>query len=161
MYRFLLLLASAAVVLGQAADPSYPFLEKAYAATKARQYAEAVTAFEQAIAARAAAGATVANGSGAASANPTGAASARAGVRKDFAYALLKTGDNEAARDQFAEASRLDPGDAHAALEYAFLCYETKKPVEARRTFQRLRLEGNMTAAQEPSGPTPGRTGRV
>ena len=45
----------------------------------------------------------------------------RASIRKDLAYTLLKTGETEAARDQFAEAMRLDPGDEHAALEYAFL----------------------------------------
>src|SRR5262249_37945638 len=41
---------------------------------------------------------------------------------------------------------RLDPGDEHIALEYAFLCYETKKPVEARRGFAKYRLT-NTTAA--------------
>src|SRR5207248_8558572 len=30
-----------------------------------------------------------------------------------------------------------------AALEYAFLAYETKKPIEARRTFDRLRHRGS------------------
>jgi len=127
VYRFLLLLASAAAAFCQAADPAYPFLEKAYAAVNAHQYAAAVTAFGQAVAV----GGTV-----------------QASVRKDFAYALLKVGENEAARDQFAEAARLDPQDTQAALEYGFLCYETKKPIEARRTFDRLRMQGNMTAAQ-------------
>jgi len=128
VYRFILFLAGAAVALGQSADPSYPFLEKAYAAMKDHRYPEAVGAFGDAIAA---------------ATRPASGA-----VRKDFAYALLKIGENEAARDQFAEAARVDPRDSQAALEYAFLCYETKKPIDARRTFQRLRLEGNMTAAQ-------------
>lgn len=210
MYRFLLLLASAAAALGQSADPAYPFLEKAYAAMSAHQYPEAVAAFEQAIAVASAAsgevhgvaghagglagerkdagggaagyvapvrqlavksttvspGATPTRGApvsgrvaGAVSERPTGGASVSASastkglpvqtsVRKDFAYALPKIGENERARDQFAEAARLDPSDTQAALEYAFLCYETKKPIEARRTFHRLRLDGNMTAAQ-------------
>jgi len=63
----------------------------------------------------------------------------RADIRKDLAYTLLKTGETEAARDQFAEAMRIDPRDDQASLEYAFLCYETRQPVLARRTFDRLR----------------------
>ena len=47
-------------------------------------------------------------------------------------------GENQRARDHFAEAMRLDPGDTHVALEYAFLCYETGQPVAARRTFARV-----------------------
>jgi Tfp pilus assembly protein PilF len=70
------------------------------------------------------------------------AASANPALRKDLAYTYLKTGENEAARDQFAEALRLDPADEHVALEYAFLCYETKKQAEARRVFDRLRKSG-------------------
>jgi tetratricopeptide (TPR) repeat protein len=66
-----------------------------------------------------------------------------AGAHKDLAYTLLKTGDNVEARDEFAIAMRLNPADETAALEYAFLCYETKMPVEARRTFDRLRKHGN------------------
>ncbi len=50
-----------------------------------------------------------------------------ASIRKDLAYTYLKIGETEAARDQFAEALRLDPKDTHLALEYAFLCFETKK----------------------------------
>ncbi len=70
----------------------------------------------------------------------------RADIRKDLAYTLLKVGETEAARDQFAEAMRIDPTDDHAALEYAFLCYETRQPVLARRIFDRLR-HANATAA--------------
>jgi Tfp pilus assembly protein PilF len=69
-------------------------------------------------------------------------------MRKDLAYTLLKIGENEAARDQFAEAMRLDPRDDHVALEYAFLCYETKQQAVARRIFDRIRKTGNATAAQ-------------
>lgn len=64
-------------------------------------------------------------------------------AHKDLAYTLLKTGDDEAARDQFAASMRIDPRDDTAALEYAFLAYETKKPIEARRIFDRLRRSAN------------------
>ncbi len=37
---------------------------------------------------------------------------------------------------------RLDPADQHVALEYAFLCYETKQQAEARRIFDRIRKTG-------------------
>lgn len=66
-----------------------------------------------------------------------------AGAHKDLAYTLLKTGENADARDEFAIASRLNPQDDTAALEYAFLAYETKQPIEARRTFDRLRHSTN------------------
>jgi Tfp pilus assembly protein PilF len=66
--------------------------------------------------------------------------------RKDLAYTLLKTGDTEAARDQFAAVMQADPSDTQVALEYAFLCYETKKPVEARRTFDRFRASSTTAA---------------
>lgn len=68
-----------------------------------------------------------------------------AGAHKDLAYTLLKTGDTVEARDEFAAAMRLNAADETAALEYAFLCYETKMPVEARRTFDRLRKSANST----------------
>ena len=72
----------------------------------------------------------------------------RASIRKDLAYTLVKIGENEAARDQFAEAMRIDPADEHVALEYAFLCYETKQQAIARRIFDRIRKAGNATAEQ-------------
>jgi hypothetical protein len=70
---------------------------------------------------------------------------------------LLKTGDSEAARDQFGEALKLEPADLHLALEYAFLCYEARdnasaRKAEARRIFARIRESGDpasrATAAQ-------------
>ena len=70
----------------------------------------------------------------------------QAGNHKDLAYTLLKIGETEAARDEFAEAMRLDPADDHVALEYAFLCYETKQQQTARRVFDRIRKTGNATA---------------
>lgn len=102
----------------QVADPYEPL--------RANQYDVAITRFEKAIAAE----------------------PERADLRKDLAYTLLKVGEVDAARDQFAEAMKLDPEDDHVALEYAFLCYETKEQVQARRTFDRLRQKGNATAEE-------------
>ena len=116
------------VALGQAADPAYAPLDRAYAALRAKNYEEAIQGFEQA-----------------AKLDP-----ARASIRKDWAYTLLKIGETEAARDQFAEAMRLagdGPEDVQVALEYAFLCYETKQQITARRVFDRLRKSGNPVAA--------------
>src|ERR1051326_9210934 len=112
------------VAVGQVPDPAYAPLDEAYSALRAKNYDDAIRGFEQA--------ATLA---------PT-----RAPIRKDLAYTLLKVGENEKARDQFAEVLRLDPDDQQSALEYAFLCYETKQPVIARRVFDRLRKAGNPTA---------------
>ena len=85
-----------------AQDPAYAALTKAYSALQARDYDPAVDAFREA-----------------ARLSP-----ARADIRKDLAYALLRTGDSEAARVEFGEGMRLDPADFHTALEYAFLCFE-------------------------------------
>ncbi|MGH9582478.1 MAG: tetratricopeptide repeat protein [Bryobacteraceae bacterium] len=72
-----------------------------------------------------------------------------AAAHKDLAYTLLKAGDDEDARDEFAAAMRLNPNDDTAALEYAFLAFETKKPItyqiHARRIFDRLRHSSNPT----------------
>jgi len=115
-------------VLGQAPDPAldpaYVPLDRAYSALRAKNYEEAIRGFEQAAALD----------------------SGRASIRTDLAYTLLKIGQTEAARDQFAEAMTLNPADDQVALEYAFLCYETKQPIIARRVFDRLRKSGNPTA---------------
>jgi len=115
-------------VLGQAPDPAldpaFVPLDRAYTALRAKNYEEAIRGFEQAEAL-----------------DP-----GRASIRKDLAYTLLKIGQTEAARDQFAEAMTLDPADDQVALEYGFLCYETKQPIIARRVFDRLRKSGNPTA---------------
>jgi Tfp pilus assembly protein PilF len=103
------------------ADPALRPLDQAYAALRLRHYSEAIARFEEAVA----------------------AAPRRAAIRKDLAYAYLKIGETEAARDQFAEAMRLEPRDFHVALEYAFLCYETRQRAEARRVFDRVRHEGD------------------
>jgi Tfp pilus assembly protein PilF len=103
------------------ADPAYATLSKAYEFLRNRDYDKAIALFEKAI-----------------EAAPT-----RPSIRKDLAYTLLKVGESEAARDQFGEAMRLDHNDIHVALEYAFLCYETKMQVEARRIFDRIRKTGD------------------
>ena len=106
-------------------DPAYAPLSKAYESLRIRDYDKAIAFFEKAI-----------------EAAPT-----RPSIRKDLAYTLLKVGESEAARDQFGEAMRLDHNDIHVALEYAFLCYETKKQVEARRIFDRIRKSGDPASA--------------
>ena len=41
---------------------------------------------------------------------------------------------------------RLDPSDFHVALEYAFLCFESKEKAQARRIFDRVRRTGDPQA---------------
>lgn len=112
-----------AAAIGQS-DPAYAPLEKAFEALRSRNYDVAIDWFERAVA----------------------LAPQRADIRKNLAYALLKIGETEAARNQFAEAMRLDQTDHHVALEYAFLCYETKQQAVARRVFDSLRKSGVATA---------------
>jgi Flp pilus assembly protein TadD len=120
----------AALLLGSAAaqnpDPAYQSLRHAYDALRDKNYDDAIAGFERAIS----------------------LAPARASTHKDLAYTLLKIGENERARDQFAEVMRLDTEDQHAALEYAFLCYETKQQSIARRIFDQIRKNGNPTAEE-------------
>ncbi len=97
-------------------------LEGAYKAAAAKDYDRAIALFRKGLALQ------------------PGAASAH----KDFAYTLLKTGETSEARDEFAAAMQLNPADELAATEYAFLSYETQKPIEARRTFNRLRHSANV-----------------
>ena len=118
LLRFILLVSASAACLAQTAA------DQAYDALRAKDYDRAIADFKQAVE----------------------QAPERADLRKDLAYTLLKTGETEAARDQFAEAMRIDPKDDQASLEYAFLCYETRQPVLARRIFDRLR---------NASGPAP------
>jgi tetratricopeptide (TPR) repeat protein len=114
------LLKFALLVLMPVTGVAQTAADQAYEALRANDYDRAIAAFRQAI--------------GQDVQTPQ-----RADIRKDLAYTLLKIGETEAARDQFAEALRIDPNDDHAALEYAFLCFETKQPVLARRIFDRLR----------------------
>ena len=97
---------------------------RAYEALRAKDYDAAIPLFREAIE----------------------QAPANATLRQDLGYTYLKAGENEAARDQFAAALRLDPSAERIALEYAFLCYETRKPAEARRTFDRIRKTGSPDA---------------
>jgi Tfp pilus assembly protein PilF len=104
--RALMLFAVAAVLgFAQPRDAAFQASERAYTALRARDYDVAVPAFLAAIQ----------------------AAPARADLRKDLAYTYLKIGEPTLARDQFRAGMRLDPADPTAALEYAFLCYETKQ----------------------------------
>lgn len=123
--RVVILLAAASVLASsQPTEPGSVVLDRAYQALRVRDYDVAVTGFLAAIQ----------------------AAPDRADVRKDLAYTYLKIGESELARDQFREAVRLNPVDETAALEFAFLCYETRQQAEARRVFDRLRRAGNLVA---------------
>jgi tetratricopeptide (TPR) repeat protein len=109
-----LLVVAAGLTYAQSAESE---LAQGYQALAAKDYDAATSLFRKALLAQ-----------------PSNAA-----VHKDLAYTLLKTGDNAEARDEFAAAARLIPGDETASLEFAFLAFETGKPIEARRTFDRLR----------------------
>lgn len=123
MHRILVaLLATAA--FGQNLDPAYAQLDRAYEELRAKDYDAAIADFEVVLA----------------------TAPERASVHKDLAYTLLKTGENIRAREHFAEAMRLDPGDKQVALEYAFLCYETGEPIVARHIFERFRASDSTAA---------------
>jgi tetratricopeptide (TPR) repeat protein len=115
-----MLIVLVAVASG-AAGPEYAALEKAFARLQARDYPAAIAQFREA----------------------AQLAPARADIRKNLAYTLLKIGDTEPARDQFEEAMRLDPADLHVALEFAFLCHETGRTREARLVFDRIRKSGD------------------
>jgi Flp pilus assembly protein TadD len=119
------LLVVAMLAYGQT-DPVYQALDSAYRHLKATRYLQSIENFERAAA----------------------LAPARASIRKDLAYVLLKVGENERARDQFLAASGLDPDDTAAALEYAFLAHETGQSREARLAFDRLRRSGDAAAEQ-------------
>ena len=73
--------------------------EDPYAFLKNKDYDRAVAAFESGL-----------------QANP-----GNVNLRKDYAYTLLKIGESETARDQFAEIEKSAPRDWQAALEYGFL----------------------------------------
>jgi tetratricopeptide (TPR) repeat protein len=118
LLTFALLSAVARLGLADGAHP--PELDQAYQRLAAKDYDSAIELFRKALVAM-----------------PGNAA-----VHKDLAYTLLKAGDNADARDEFEQAVRIDPKDETAALEFAFLAFETKKPIEARRTFDALRQTG-------------------
>src|SRR5665213_1136117 len=103
--------SDAAASRNQAGGPVYAPLTQAFDALRMRDYDAAIVLFRQASA----------------------LAPQRTDIRKNLAYTLLKTGDNDGARDQFGEAMRADPSDFHVALEYAFLCFEAKDDAPARK----------------------------
>jgi Tfp pilus assembly protein PilF len=107
-------------------DPAYASLSRAYEALHVRAYEPAIADFMKAIE----------------------AAPKRASIRKDLAYTYLKIGENILARDQFREAMTIDPADTQVAMEYAFLCFETKEQAEARRIFDRIRKTGKSSSEQ-------------
>ena len=109
----------------QTADPAYSILNKAYESVRARDYEIAIAAFRRAVE----------------------IAPLRVDIRKNLAYTMLKVGETEAARDQFAEAMRLDPSDHHVALEFAFLANETDRRRVARLVFDRVRTASGADAA--------------
>lgn len=128
--RFVLFSFLAAAAIAQT-DPAYEPLSKAFDALKTRDYDSAIVLFGKAAA----------------------LAPQRSDIRKNLAYTLLKTGENEAARRQFQEAMRIDPADSHVALEYAFLCFEATqdapaRKAEARRIFAQVRDHGTDAATR-------------
>jgi Tfp pilus assembly protein PilF len=122
--RTAVLFLMAGLALAQPPDPAYPPLTRAYEALKTRDYDTAIANFLKGIE----------------------AAPERASIRKDLAYTYLKVGENILARDQFHEAMTIDPKDTQVAMEFAFLCYETKEQAQARRIFDRIRKTGNAEA---------------
>jgi tetratricopeptide (TPR) repeat protein len=124
--RAALLLQTTAALLFCQSPPGQADLTKAYDALKNRDYDLAIELFHKGIALQ--------------PANP--------GLHKDLAYTFLKAGDNPAARDEFAAALKLNPQDENAALEFAFLAFETKQPIQARRMFDKLRQTGSAATRQ-------------
>jgi Tfp pilus assembly protein PilF len=124
--RAVVVFVACRLALAQAPDSAYEPLERAYEALRAKDYDAAVAGFLKGIE----------------------AAPGRASIRKDLAYTYLKIGENELAREQFREAMGIQPADVQVALEYAFLCYETKEQAQARRIFDRVRKTGNAVAEQ-------------
>ncbi len=115
------MLSAFALLAAAAADPAYSTFDQAYAALRSRDYDAAVALFRS--------GLVVSPG--------------RNDIRKDLAYTLLKAGDPAPARDHFAEVARRVPSDFNAALEYAFLAFETGQQREARLVFDRVRKAGD------------------
>lgn len=113
----------AVLIAWLAAAPGFtgPVLNDAYGHLRARRFEEAIAGFERAIS----------------------MAPVSANVHKDLAYMLLKTGETEAARENFREGMHIDPNDHHAALEFGFLAYETGLTAESRRVFDRVRKTGD------------------
>ncbi len=120
LWRFWMIFSLSAA-LGVAQNPGDAEFNQAYKALASKDYDAAIAAFQAGLAKQ--------NGN--------------AGAHKDLAYTLLKTGDNAEARDEFKAALKINPKDETAALEFAFLAFETKQPIEARRMFDTLRRSAN------------------
>ena len=71
------------------------------------------------------------------------AAPRRTDIRKELAYAYLKVGERELAREMFEQALQLEPQDLRAALELAFLCYETGQEARALELLDLVRRSGD------------------
>jgi len=122
--RAAILMAACALAGAQTPDPAYEPLARAYDALRAHDYDGAVAGFTRAIE----------------------LAPERASIRKDLAYTYLKIGENGLAHEQFHAALAMDAADVQVAMEYAFLCYESKQEAEARRIFDGIRRNGNAVA---------------
>jgi Tfp pilus assembly protein PilF len=122
--RPIVVLAIAGAIRGQSPGPEIAVVDKAYEALRASDYDAAIERFHEAI-----------------KIQPD-----RAALHTDLAYTLLKIGESQQARDQFGEAMRLEPENDHFAMEYAFLCYETKRQAIARRIFDRIRARDAIAA---------------
>ncbi len=125
MAVLLLIFLSAAFAFGQN-PPGQKELTKAYEALQKKDYDAAIDFFRQCVVLQ----------------------PANVGIHKDLAYTLLKAGENAAARDEFAAALKLNPQDESAALEFAFLAFETKEAIAARRMFDKLRKSGTPATRQ-------------
>lgn len=123
---FLISVSLALSAAAQTPPPGQQEITKAYQALQKKDYDTAIDYFKQGIRRQ----------------------PANAGLHKDLAYTLLKAGENAAARDEFLTALQLNPQDETAALEFAFLAFETKQPIEARRMFDKLRKTGTASTRQ-------------
>jgi tetratricopeptide (TPR) repeat protein len=103
-----------------AADPAYPFLERAYRELKASNLDEAAAAFEQALK----------------------LAPDRIQAHKDLAFTYIKMGETAKVVGEFEVIERLDPRDFRNLLSLGFLYFETRREDRALEMFER--------AAQSP-----------
>jgi len=111
-------------LFAKAQSPDYDALSRAYNALKINAYEDAIAAFNEALQ----------------------LAPGRASTHKDAAYTCLKIGENRAACEHFRRAMELDPSDLHAALEFAFLSFESAEnplpaKAAARRVFDHVRRQ--------------------
>jgi len=103
------------------AEPERDFLNRAYDLLREKKYLRAIDQLTQA----------------------AQAAPRRTDIRKELAYAYLKVGEREHAREIFEQALTLDPQDYRVALELAFLCYETGQETRALELLDDVRIRGD------------------